>query len=185
METTKAVSMDSVTEMLDHLQAVTLGACFCLNSVKLGKSSIQRCCETYWHHDHWDAAGVNELDFARVRSLTRFVKLTNDLEKQPDDQYILINLRERLRSISPFASSSRPSQHRSYRQSPSNGDFMLLDQRAITLTMIATLLKLCQILQSKHSNKTLCELIINDIQEHFVSPYSRILWHRAKRSLHP
>ncbi|QLL32001.1 hypothetical protein HG536_0C01690 [Torulaspora globosa] len=176
-------SLETVIRMLEHLYAVTLGRAFYLNSVSLSASTIQKCCESFWHNDSTEAVSDHELDLARVRSMVQFTRLIKDLEESPADQYILLNLRERLRFMSPFVNSSRTGQSRATRQDSAERDFLLIDQRTMTLSAITSLLKLCQILAPNYKSSSLCQPIINGIQEHFIRPYSLILWSRARRDL--
>ncbi|QLQ82408.1 hypothetical protein HG537_0H01700 [Torulaspora globosa] len=176
---TRPINLEIAVNMLEHLYEVTLGRAFYLNSVSLSVSTIQRCCESFWHNDSTEAVNDHELDVARVRCVVQLTKLIKDLEKSPSDQYILLNLRERLRFMSP--SKTGPS--RATKRDTTEYDFLLIDQRMITLSVITTLLKLCHILAPNYKNSSLCQPLINGIQEYFIRPYSLILWNRARRDL--
>lgn len=177
---TRPIDLETVMNMLEHLYLVTMGRTFYLNSVSLSASTIQKCCEGFWHNDTTEASSDHELDLAKVRSMVQLTRLIKDLEESPADQYILLNLRERLRLLSP--SSSSRTAPRTTRQD-TGCDFLLIDQRTMTLSVITSLLKLCQILAPNYKNSSLGQPLVNSMQEYFIRPYSLSLWSRARRDL--
>lgn len=182
---TRVVSMDLLTGMLQHLHSVTLGHSFYLNAISLGKPSIQNCCECFWHGASTDHYSDNDLDLMRVRSMISLVRLIDSLDNRSGDEQhsLLSNIREKLRFISPFVNSGKNVASRTTRHNTAECEFLLMDQRMMVLTIMATLLKLCQIIEPMFKTSPLIQPIINDVHEYFVRPYSLILWSRAKREL--
>lgn len=184
--TKMAMSVGSLLDTLRHLRSVMAGKTFYLNSVKISSKNIRKSCEAYWYSEDPEHVGDGILDMLRLRSLIRFSELVNDLAKQPSDQYMLFNLRERLRSVLPVNNVNKvKSSHSKSPKSTSLFGSPYLDQNVLTASLISTLIRLCQLLESSDKSKedTLHESILRNIQNRFVRPFCLILWSYGKKDL--
>lgn len=176
----EAAHWETLIDTLKHLRNVMLGEAFYLNSVRINSSSIQKCCETYWHQGFAERSNDNQMDLTRLQTLMRFTDLVEALEKQPQDRSLLLDLRDRLQYIFPTNVETRTTfRHRA----PSQLASPMLDLSIITVAFTDTLIKLCLLLQAHERSKVFNDSVIRTIESQFVRPYCMILWARVRKEL--
>ncbi|KAH9200700.1 hypothetical protein LQ764DRAFT_224192 [Zygosaccharomyces rouxii] len=164
MDSTVPVDLTTLQETLEHLHQVINGLAFYLNTVRLKKSEIRQCCESYWYGEQLGVSCDPHRDICRLQEIASMARLVHNMSV-PLNSISLIEIQEHIKKLFP-SNPVHKLETVSYFSSPS------LDEKLLTSVVVDLLISVCRGLTGTdhQTSPHLQKEIVSIINMRFIRP---------------